>query len=298
MKIEYKILWLDDKASEIHGDEWDRTVENYLSDLGFQPFIELCSKKEDFFTKLDDSYDLIMTDYNLEESLTGDKIVEEIRSKSVFTEILFYTANANLQDTNKIDRTTFVETSKKTGKHYDVLIIEVKKLIDLTVKKFQHIVSMRGMIMHETSSLDVEFEEILQNFIEKKLDESQKTDAINKIKSRYNESLTKIEDSDSDLTKILNKIGAFHRWRALKRILKSSLDLDFENICNVLGEYDKEIIQYRNKFAHAVLEKDKNGKDIFRGSKETFDAEKCITIRKNIQTHKKNLDDLKSKIIQ
>ena len=52
-------------------------------------------------------------------------------------------------------------------------------------------------------------------------------------------------------------------------------------------------------FAHAILEKDeKTGREYFKHSEDgiTFDEDFCKTIRKNINKHKQNLDDLQSKI--
>jgi hypothetical protein len=54
----------------------------------------------------------------------------------------------------------------------------------------------------------------------------------------------------------------------------------------------------RNKFAHAVLETDDNGRQFFRSGEEgiTFDENLCKTLRKDISKHKKNIDDLSNKL--
>jgi len=50
--------------------------------------------------------------------------------------------------------------------HNEKVLLKAKELIELTVKKFQNIIAMRGMIMHETSDLDVTIQEILKSIIE------------------------------------------------------------------------------------------------------------------------------------
>ena len=71
MKIDYKILWLDDKIDEILSDDYPKEINDFLSEQGFEPHIITVKNEKDFFEKLDDSYDLIF------KSLTK-KIQEEI----------------------------------------------------------------------------------------------------------------------------------------------------------------------------------------------------------------------------
>lgn len=289
MKLEYKILWLDDQIKDFIEDEIIQEIEEFLSKQGFRPEIITTSKSDDFFDKLDNSYDLILTDYHLND-VNGDEVIKRIRSQdySVMTEILFYTAKADLKDTDKISRVSFLETNTLLGDHRDEVLRATLNLIELTIKKFQNIVAMRGMIMHETSSLDVEMENILQRILTK----SQTPDeVISTIKKKYkksndefNENIDKIDDIDT----ILRTIGASHRWRAIVRNLSDG------EIKSIMADYEKEIIMIRNKFAHAVLEQDETGRTFFRHKADGIDFNEafCIKIRENILKHKQNLDSL------
>lgn len=291
MKLDYKILWLDDKINEFIEDEYDNELRVYLSKQGFNPIILTVFNEDDFFINLDNTFDLILTDYHLNDDdisiRNGDLIVREVRKSSIFTEILFYSARAELSNISKLDRISFLETRKSTTREHQLsLITKVKELIDLTIKKFQHIVAMRGMIMHETSSLDVDFHDILKSVIE------HNEEAITKIKTRYKKfnSDNNIEvDTNISIDELLVKIGASHRWKGLKE------NIDEGEIKNTLNEYEKDIINIRNKFAHAVLEKDANGREYFKDKKEgiDFNDQKCKEIRDKIIIHKKNLDKLK-----
>ena len=51
--------------------------------------------------------------------------------------------------------------------HYEKIFRKAKELIELTVRKFQNIVAMRGMIMHETSILDEFCFEIISDYLTK-----------------------------------------------------------------------------------------------------------------------------------
>lgn len=289
MKLEYKILWLDDQIKDFIEDEIIQEIEEFLSKQGFRPEIITTSKSDDFFEKLDNSYDLILTDYHLND-VNGDEVIKRIRSQdySVMTEILFYTAKADLKDTDKISRVSFLETNTLLGDHRDEVLRATLNLIELTIKKFQNIVAMRGMIMHETSSLDVEMENVLQRILTKS---KTPDEVISTIKKKYkksndefNENIDKIDDIDS----ILRTIGASHRWRAIVRNLSDG------QIKTIMADYEKDIIMIRNKFAHAVLEQDETGRTFFRHKADGIDFNEafCIKIRENILKHKQNLDSL------
>jgi len=300
MKLEYKILWLDDQIQDFIDDEMIQEVEEYLVEQGFQPKIITVSKSEDFFKSLDDSFDLLLTDYHLND-INGDEVIKKIRSQeySVLSEVLFYTAKADLKDTDKISRVSFLETNTLLGDHRELVLKATINLIGLTLKKFQNIIAMRGMIMHETSSLDVEmieiikkalkneslnFEEVSVSIYDQLIDLfTQKTEFVQECKRKMN---------FNQLTKDNFVYSAKYKILTLSKILEDLKMADFSN------EYDAEINSIRNKFAHAVLEKDENGREFFKHKEDgiDFNEELCKVIRENIVKHKSNLDELKERI--
>lgn len=294
MKLEYKILWLDDQIKDFIEDEIIEEVEEYLSKQGFKPQIVTTSKSDDFFEKLDNSYDLILTDYHLND-INGDEVIKKIRSQdySVMTEILFYTAKADLKDTDKISRVSFLETNTLLGDHRDEVLRATINLIELTIKKFQSIVAMRGMIMHETSTLDVEMENILRRII----DTSETADDIvSVIKEKYiksNGDFNKSIEGDKDLSSILRVIGASHRWRAIVRNLPKG------EVKSIVDNYENEIILIRNKFAHAELIVE-GEEQYFKDRKNNFifNEEFCQKMRSDLLKHKANLENLKAELFK
>lgn len=299
MKIEYKILWLDDKIKSVILTDYEDEINNlkdFIKSLGFKETIDFVRTEDELFSKLDiaSDYDLIMTDYHLDEikgnSRNGDDIIKTIREKDIFTEIMFYSAQGAVKDTDRLDRITFFESFRVLGDdHYEKIFNKAKELIELTVRKFQNIIAMRGMIMHETSSLDVEMESILQNIIK---NSENPIDIISVIKKKYkksNEDFNKTIDKIDDTDTILRMIGASQRCRAIIRNLSNG------EIKAIMTDYDSEINSIRNKFAHAVLEKDENGREFFKHKEEgiDFNEELCKVIRQSIIKHKSNLDKLK-----
>lgn len=300
MKLEYKILWLDDKINEFIDDEVIEEIEAHLIENNFIPKIIPVDNSKDFFEYLDDSYDIILTDYHMND-INGDKVIEEIRSNkySVMTEVLFYTAKADLKDTQKISRVSFLDTASIPGTHIENVIDHTLKLIDLTIKKFQHIVTMRGMIMHETSSLDNLMVEIIKKALKNdKIDFSKLSQNIyENLIQLFDSKKSKVEKWQKDdnfkaLTKDNFVFSAKYKILTLSEIIQS-LGLDDFSV-----EYDNEINSIRNKFAHAELQKDDTGREFFKYKEEgiDFDDKLCRKIRQDVIKHKKNLDELYEKL--
>lgn len=304
MKLDYKILWLDDKMDVIIDGQYDSEIKKHLFEQGFNPIVITVKDEKEFFQNLDDSFDLILTDYHLNDTANntrdGDLIIKEVREKnSIFTEIMFYSAQGEVVDTVKLDRITFVDTRKSTIRdHNEAVIDRAIKLIDLTLKKFQHVVAMRGMIMNETSTIDADMLEIVTDFIQK----TNSTEVKNRIydeligfhsrKLGDSEKFKKNDRIDSVLKDPL-LISSSQRANAIEEIIKL-LGTD-----NFIEDLKVNIIKVRNEFAHAVYVKDKEtGREYFLDKKDgiDFNEEKCKEIRINISKHKQNIIDLKSKL--
>lgn len=308
MKLDYKILWLDDKIeSVVLTDYEDDIVElkTYVKSLGFNETIDFVRTEEQLFDKLSEvgEYDLIMTDYHLDETKglkrNGDDIIKTIREKDIYTEIMFYSAQGEVKDTDRLDRITFFESFKVLGDdHYEKIFRKAKELIQLTVRKFQNIVAMRGMIMHETSEIDSEMLEIVTDFIRATNSPEVKNriyDELIGFHSRKLDDSQKFRKNDR-IDKILKDpllISSSQRANAIEEIIK------LVGIDNFIDNLRIDIIKVRNDFAHAVYVKDKDtGREYFVDKQDgtDFNEEVCKNIRINIIKHKNNLESLKNKL--
>ena len=119
MKLDYKILWLDDKIKSVVLTDYEDDIEDlkdYIKSLGFKETIDFVRTEDELFSKLDEvrEYDLILTDYHLDEikgnTRNGDDIIKTIRERDIFTEIMFYSAQGEVKDTDRLDRITFFES--------------------------------------------------------------------------------------------------------------------------------------------------------------------------------------------
>ena len=293
MRLEYKILWIDnDLPSYIENGSLD-DIKGFLSEKGFEPIIEQMIEDTDFdglITKYD--YDLILSDYNL-NATTGDKIIKKIRrDKNLDTEILFYTA----QTSTKAYETVIVDLAGIERLIFHIgrekLLEKIEKVISLTLKKLLELNATRGLITAATSDLDVDIEEIYYQLIktmddedDKKVREIFKND-YEEMQKEYDKECKRKKDAldAPDFNKYFSSLkNSFRKHIILIRLLKHKIN----NGCN-LGEfnldlfkkYDEEIIKIRNQFAHAKAIEDNNGplklKGRLNGQDFEFTEEECF----------------------
>lgn len=301
MQLHYNILWIDNDLPEyIERGQIDRLNE-FLSDLGFEPYVVPLFDESQLDNHLQETkFDLIISDYQLDNT-TGDKIIEHIRDRYL-TEILFYSAKVNFRDDPEVkDRLAFLDRiSFHTGR--DTLAERIEKLIELTLEKLLDLNATRGIITSATSELDVEMEDLtlhlLSDINKEGLDE-----IIDKYRTEFLE-----KQSDSFKSKY-EQFGfeqtykgfiAYRKWRMLRELLKEyKKTKGHENIDKFLNgnkKYSDEVIDVRNKFAHAKAVKD-NGVIVLKGQVEgddfEFTSESCIDVRKKIIQHRKHFVAIK-----
>lgn len=306
MKLNYNILWLDNDLEDYIKNGDVDSIKAFLIDMGFEPNIVPVFDEADIDKYLDDDFDLIISDFNLNKE-TGDVIIYRIRDeKKLDTEILFYSAKTNfIQDTAVKERLAFMERINiQIGR--DSLLDKIEKVIELTVKKLFELNATRGLITAATSELDVEIESlsiaILRNHLNKSEDELNGivefyvTDFLVKSPDKFIERHKKIGFDNS-----LKFIEANRKWSifrdALKEFNKANSADAIQNFLEFNKTYFEDVIKIRNKFAHAKA--DKNGdKLVLKGQIEgedfEFDKEKCIEIRKKLIDHKREIESLKA----
>ena len=298
MKLDYNILWIDDKIETRPFQSILARVKEYLSQLFFSCTIEQAEDFDNFmeiYAKKGE-YDLIITDFTLNEGSTGKQVVDFIRDNDHnFTEIFFYSANRDVKTIDLINknRITFYQLVEGS---YKELEKEIKDVVSLTIKKFQHIVAMRGMIMNETSSLDLQMLEIIKLALKNDNIEFEELslkiyDELINLYNTKNKFVNECKESGkfAALTKDNVVFSADYKIKTLGQILISLGLNDFSE------KYKEEINSVRNKFAHAILLRDeKSGREYFKDGESglTFDEELCKKIRMNIIKYKNNFTQI------
>lgn len=307
MKLDYNILWIDNDLQNYIDNGSVKDVEDFLMEKGFEPNIEKVLDEANIDLSINKfDYDLIISDYNLENT-TGDLVIKDIReNRRLDTEILFYTAKSSYRnDPQVIERLAFIERlTFWVGR--EGLLDKIERVIALSLKKLLELNATRGLITAATSHLDVELEEIYYTLIDKPIsvDVKQKIEKIfrtdyKEIKKSLIKRCQAQRDSYSvDFKLYFSQSDAFRKWDILKEVVSLNVPDGFS--MDLFKKYYEEVIDIRNKFAHAKAV-EIEGKIVLKGQIEgkdfEFNEDSCIKIRQNLINHKNNIEALKRVII-
>ena len=191
-----------------------------------------------------------------------------------------------------MDRITF-----HTGR--ETLLRKIETLIELTLDKLLELNATRGLITSATSELDVNMELIAHKMIDKiNQDECEKifSEIHSEIFNKQQENITNLEKlfKEKNFKEYFTKADAYRKWDLLKDILKQNSPMDFDQ--KLFKRYHPEVIDIRNKFAHAKAKAKEDGSLALIGqygkADFEFDSNACIKIRQDLIKHRKNFSVL------
>ena len=289
MRIKYNILWVDDEIEFYKDMELDKKIEKYLLGLSFIPSIDMFENVEEAEGMLNrKKYDLIFSDYNINENKTGKDFIADLRANSVNCEVLFYSAMQDLPK-NGFNRVSFFRLESSSA--FEKLLEKMKMVIDLTVEKLNDLTNLRGLVISEASDLDDLMDEILIQFCKKNDEGKHIVDYLMNIKeSEVKDSLVGSNKCDkacfltikkTDVSEQIKRFDSAYKARGINKIIGI---ISYKPIRqNFFEDYREEIINPRNELAHCVSVVE-DGKDVLktRNGPHSFGIEEIKTIRVNI----------------
>jgi CheY-like chemotaxis protein len=282
MKPNFIILWVDDTKTFVESVQGP--IIDLLTDKGFTGHIELHKDEKGVLHSLKTSeVDLIVVDYNLPRK-NGDELIEEIRSKNYYQDIIFYSADGRPIEPFKQNPPDGVFFASREDAR-DI----IKRIISLKMRRLADTVFFRGWVVADAIELEHQLEGVLcrcfpdkqttrvKRFLEQNrvYDFGQKHKILSGI----------IDDSIAEL-KQEGGATASEKVKALSACKK------------ILDSFPKEVIGIRNTAAHQESERTEEGGRRIRprakqgGIEVVLTEAQCVKIRTNLQTHKKNLDAL------
>jgi hypothetical protein len=161
MKLEYKILWVEDEEDYLESFPIDR-IKDHIRSNGFEPFLTFRSRPDEIRLPVNkNDFDLLVVDFNItEDQYHGSDLIQEIRSNKCLTEVVFYSGG-------DIDLLYAASGEKKLEGIYfgpkdaTSLARKITDVFDLTVRKVLDVNNMRGFVMAGVAELDLLLEEII-----------------------------------------------------------------------------------------------------------------------------------------
>ena len=309
MKLNYKILWIDDQIEDYIEMGIKDELESYIEALGFTPTVE-CFENGSVAEESIDSvkYDLILSDYNIEgANEQGDILIQKIRDGGVFTEVLFYSAQPDFDTIAKNlyrDRVSFF--SLIGDESFKGFKEKTLKLIDHTISKLQELNSIRGLVMSETSELDNSVEEILFSFLSKGNEQAEKLKKyiceiiVESSKSNLKNSEKFCDQNIIDMVKS-RLFDADKKSRSVNKLIEI-LEVKDEPFVSFYKNYKTDVLDTRNDLAHAKSDSIDGIEYLIISRKDgehpaKFNQEQCIQIRKNLRKHTNILKSIREILV-
>jgi len=299
MKLNYKILWFDDQPDS--AKNMQEGIANRLTRLGFTLEVEWNTGVRDensFMAELQrrKDIDLILMDWNMGAHADNGAILARKLRRKIYTEIVFY-SSASPSELRKAIYEQDIDGVYCVRR--DTLVSETINVIQTTIKKILDLNHMRGLVMGAVSDFDAQIEEmmLLACMGDKSWFLSHVRDLIIEANNSHSKQIEGI-NLDVDAGELLKhrSFTAFLKYKALCTLLnKKAEDRAVINILERLKDYQVQIIEPRNRLAHARLVQ-QTGKAIMQGKGVEFTDETLLSLRRDLLAHGDNLCDIRSAI--
>jgi hypothetical protein len=306
MRIDYNVLWFENDEGWLK--QAVKGIGNLLDDYGFilkESIHKDGSKIEELIAAIQSKIidvDIIFMDFKLSGDVNGEKLIDTIRKRNLFTEILFYSQNENVK---QIIESAFgsVEGIYYSGR--DNFRAKAKDVIWHTIKKIEDVESMRGLIMGATSEIENLMKEITLEYIDVCGNDTKNSiakpifDEVGKyVKEKYEKHAEYLPSLNlKKLAKDNDMFSANKKAYAIQAIIN---ELKHPDLNELLGDsFYKSITDMmlvRNKFGHCKVIINDKGVRVLQSPPpiEEFTDENCIEIRKKLIVQLELIHKIKS----
>jgi len=296
MRLNYEILWFENDKTSFNVKK--KFVKSFLEEEGFN-FIEPRNEVDgsNIETIPFNNYDLIIADLKLDNDDKGTDLLKSIREdKQIFTEVLFYSSDGE-EKVRELLKEHGIDGAYCADRKNEDFEYKVREVIKTTIKKVQDVNNMRGLVMAEVAELDIKMIDLLKKYVSG-LKTEHKDVFLNKRKRRVLESLEKMIAEFQEVSEETifehRDFNTYHKWMSMKNVVKA---IDDKVIASKLHDYEKDIIQKRNKLAHVKEVEAANGEKSLADGDFIFNDEACREIRKDLQKHAENFEKINEKLM-
>jgi CheY-like chemotaxis protein len=285
MKVQFPIIWVDDNREFM--DSLIDSIQDHLSEHGFglqMNFYE--SREENLFQRLSTKdVELVVVDYNLSDE-KGDALIQEIRRRGNYQEILFYTQSGLPSSVRQLGLEGVFYTNRAGA------LERILKIIDWKVKRLSDLTTMRGWIVADAIELEAMIVEIVVWYFE---GSGSKFEKYVLDKGRLREF--------ADRYALLNSLLSEEIEELNKAAQNSSRAIALRNCKQVLSTFVEDVIEIRNAVAHQRATEGVSGQISIKTiapkmQREILvNEETCMQFRLSLLKHYRNLSELREMLL-
>ena len=261
MRIDFNVLWVDDQPDAINSQI--SAIERHMEGEGFHFNPALCKSPDELAGKVadqvfNDDVDLVLVDWDLGAQTEGQDVIEVIREKVPYKDVVFYSAQTPVSSLRKLVFEKGIEGVYCASR--EELVDEVLGVFESLVKKVLDLDHARGIVMGATSDIESMANDCL-TAMHQLLDDSGKQklldDSLRRITERsdeLNQKLTQLKTAPS-MTALFDAHDIFtanDKLRILTRLLKKQFKQHGATRPSII-KYIEKVVPGRNKLGHVVL---------------------------------------------
>ena len=266
MDMTYKILWIDDAEDYVDSTKElvVQAIQNRFMDADIESYSDYdefkSEKLENFDATSFDFYDLILMDFAL-SGTTGDAVIRELRSKEIYTDIVFYSSDkenmeSSLKNSDQLNGVFLADRAN--------LLEIIGRVVQKNLKREYRISNIRGLIMDSTSEFDYICQSTTIALFEK-LSSEQQDVIVRKAKEYVESAASKSGQNFEGLNKKVGKSFIKNAIQSVEYVMDNKdryalmgLIVKFFDDGPIAQEdfsqkYSDELIKPRNKLAPATL---------------------------------------------
>lgn len=291
MRLTFNVIWFENQPNEIKpaADALKKRLEQHGFELNLQ--IELNDSRVEELSEHQEKYhdsDLVVVDFDLGEDCDkGDVIARRIRNAFSFTDIIFYSGSKpdELRGRVKDQAIDGVYCMSRND-----LRAQLLARVDDIVLSLSRLESMRGLAAVTAGRGDDYLRSILSR-IHEIADNNERNELIATIDEEVKRTAARNADRYAKHETLDARLGDFActsmaLLKAAKSMVGKHPKLAAER--EVLGQYQPEVIEIRNKFSHIVEQRTDDGWVIV-GKDTSLTREDFPNVRTNFSRHLVNL---------
>lgn len=161
MNYKFRILWFEDESGWYRGAKIKADI--HIAKHCMESDVRR-KRNADFDIELlkGNAFDLILMDYDLNSTRTGDSLIQEIRSAEVFTDILFYSSKYDALLSSVHAVMPPIDGVFYANRKIEEFDSKLEKIIDKIVCRSENLINLRGFVLDNTSDFEVRIKEILK----------------------------------------------------------------------------------------------------------------------------------------
>lgn len=275
MDINYKILWFENTDESF--DTLSRRTIRYVNSRNLRCTIDRVWGASDFDVSKQDlnTYEILVVDLLLSEDSKGFDIIQTIRQGNYVNDVLFYSAEG-VESLSRIMKEHSLEGVFITDRNNKYFMPKIQQLIDKSIRRSENVISIRGIVMDETSEFDTQMCEIVSAALTLMTSDEVlgvKTYICDKLLSERVADTEMIaekyrKDQEWSIADVIyeNDFNSMMKAKVLNYIcnmktnarISSAINSCVDSLPQAFGDakmkfvavYDDEILKFRNKLAH------------------------------------------------